>query len=64
MKPGNGNVIERSVQMVCDMEIGGIEFKDATTAVSENNGNHQKEESNVDTRPTRKEKNISNRKNT
>ena len=45
--------------MVCDREIGGIEFND-TTAGSEINddGNKQNEEGNVDTkrRPTRKAK--------
>ena len=47
--------------MVCDMEIGGIEFNDITAGTEINDDdNEQNEEGNVDTnrRPTRKEKSL------
>ena len=61
LKLGNGNTIERPIQMVCDMEIGGIEFNDTTAGTEINDDdNEQNEQGNVDTnrRPTRKEKSL------
>ena len=61
LKLGNGNTIERPIQMVCDMEIGGIEFNDTTAGTEINDDdNEQNEEGNVDTnrRPRRKEKSL------
>ena len=59
LKLGNGNTTERPIQMVCDIEIGGIEFNDTTAGTEINDDdNEQNEEGNVDTnrRPTRKAK--------
>ena len=61
LKLGNGNTIERPVQMVCDMEIGGIEVNDTTAGTEINDDdNEQNEEGNVDKnrRPTRKAKSL------
>ena len=59
LKLGNGNTIERPIQMVRDMEIGAIEFNDTTAGTEINDDdNKQNEEGNVDVerRPTRKAK--------
>ena len=67
LKPGNGNTIERPIQMVCDMEIGAVETNDAISGVDgNNNDNKQKEKCKDDNdtieRPIRKAKLIAKRK--
>ena len=67
LKHGNGNTIERPIQMVCDMEIGAVETNDAISGVDgNNNDNKQKEKCKDDNdtikRPTRKAKLIAKRK--